>query len=175
MTTKKSLEKKLFSAVEGLAIAMQTEIEGFEFYKVAAAKSKDPGAKKMFESLAKDEADHHKMLNAHYQHFISDGTFMPLKKTAKSKLQFKSPVFSKEFLASKKKKNFEMSALAIGVMLELNAVEFFKEQLEKAIDPRAGQLYKFLVEWEGEHLRALIAQRNFLMRSIFEEARFEPF
>jgi rubrerythrin len=150
-------------------------VEGHEFYKVAAKNSKDTGAKKMFESLAKDEREHYEMLAKHQEHLVETGTHKPLKKPAKAKLQFKSPVFTKAFLSSKRKKNFEMSALSIGVMLEMNAIEFFREQQVKSSDTKAKQFYQFLIDWEGEHLRALIAQRNFLMRGIFEDARFEPF
>ena len=51
MPAKKKTAKDTLTAADGLAIAIQTELEGFEFYKLAAQKSKDDGAKKMFESL----------------------------------------------------------------------------------------------------------------------------
>jgi len=172
---KKKSSKKPLSAVDGLAVAIQTEIEGFEFYKIAAKKSKDEGAKRMFESLAADEVRHRDMLNDQYQLIIQGKDFKPFRKPPKSRFKVKSPVFSKEFLESKKKKNFEMSALSIGIMLEQNAIDFYREQKEKNEDPKIKKFFADLAEWEGGHLRALIAQKRFLQRAIFDEARFEPF
>jgi rubrerythrin len=172
---KKKTTKKSLSAAEGLSVAIQTEIEGVEFYKVAAQKTKDDGAKKMFESLADDEVRHRDMLNDQYQLMIQGKEFKPMKKSPKSKLKFRSPVFSKVFLESRKKKNFEMSALSIGILLEQNAIDFYREQKNKAREPKVKKFFAELAEWEGQHLRALIAQKRFLQRAIFDEARFEPF
>jgi len=162
------------SAFKVLAVAMQTEIEGYEFYKLAAAKCKDNGAKEMFESLAKDEVEHHKILRERYYSIIDDDKAKFPKIKGKSRLNIKSPVFSKQFLESKKQKHFEMSALTVGILLEQNAIEFFNGEYEKSNDPNNQKLFKELAVWEGEHLRALIAQKGFLHRAIFAEARFEP-
>jgi len=171
-TTKKKNE---FSAANGLTIAIQTEIEGYEFYKLAASKSKDDGAKKMFESLARDEIEHHRILKEQYNNIMKSGQFKPLRTQGRSKLKVKSPVFSKRFLNSKKNKHFEMSALSVGILLEQNAIEFFKKQHKQTKDPKAKKLFKELADWEGEHLRALLAQKQFLQREIFAAAHFEPF
>ena len=179
-TTKKVAKKttarnyNAFTAAKGLAIAMQTELEGYEFYKLAAVKCKDDGAKKMFDSLAKDEVEHHKLLRDRYYAIVEGRDFKAPKLTGKSKLRVKSPVFSKAFLESKKQKHFEMSALTVGILLEQNAIEFFKAQAEKAADSETKKMFKELAAWEGEHLRALIAQKQFLHRAIFADAHFEP-
>lgn len=176
-TAKKSTTKKKneLSTTKGLAIAIQTEIEGYEFYKLAAQKSKDDGARKMFESLAKDEIEHRRLLEEQYKSIIKGKGFKVLGKPSKSRFKLKSPVFSKRFLNSKKNKHFEMSALSVGILLEQNAIDFFREQHKQVKDPKAKKLFKGLADWEGEHLRALLAQKQFLQREIFAAARFEPF
>lgn len=162
------------TTVRGLAIAMQTELEGYEFYKLAAAKCNDNGAKQMFKSLAKDETEHHKILRDRYYEIVQGKGFKAPKISVKSRLKVKSPVFSKRFLESKKQKHFEMSALTVGILLEQNAIEFFNIQQQKSKNSAAKRLFKELSAWEGEHLRALIAQKQFLQRAIFADARFEP-
>lgn len=176
-TAKKSTTKREneLSATKGLAIAIQTEIEGYEFYNLAARKCKDEGARKMFESLAKDEVEHHRILKDQYDSIIKSGQFKPMRKPGKSRLKVKSPVFSKRFLNSKKNKHFEMSALSVGILLEQNAIDFFRKQHKMVKDTKAKKLFKGLADWEGEHLRALLAQKQFLQREIFAAARFEPF
>ncbi len=160
---------------KGLAIAIQTEVEGYEFYRLASVKTKDAGAKKMFESLANDEINHHNMLRENFAYLANEMKFKPFRKPSRSRLSFKSPVFSKSFLLSRRQKNFEMSALSIGILLEQNSIEFYKAQLEIAPDNAAKSFFRDLITWEGEHLRALIAQKQFLQREIFAQARFEPF
>lgn len=176
-TAKKSKMKREneLSAANGLAIAMQTEIEGYEFYKLAAQKSKDDGARGMFRSLAKDEVEHHRLLKAQYESIAKGGEFKAPRRPGRSRLKVKSPVFSKAFLSSRKSKHFEMSALSVGILLEQNAIEFFKKQHQQVKDPGAKKLFKELADWEGEHLRALLAQKRFLQREIFAAAHFEPF
>ena len=68
-----------------------------------------------------------------------------------------------------------MSALSIGILLEQNAIDFYREQIELSGDNKVKKFFADLAEWEGNHLRALIAQKRFLQRAIFDEARFEPF
>ena len=172
---KANKKKKEISVARGLAIAMQTELEGYEFYRMAASKCQDSGAKRMFESLAKDEVEHHRMLKEQHDNVINGGDFVPPRKPGRSRLRVKSPVFSKAFLESKKKKHFEMSALSVGVLLEQNSIEFYNKQAKQVRMPKAKKFFKELAEWEGQHLRALMAQKQFLQREIFAAAHFEPF
>lgn len=169
-----AVNKSALTAAKGLAIAMQTELEGYEFYKLAAAKCKDNGAKRMFDSLAKDEVEHHRILRERYYAIVQGRDFKTPKISGNSRLNVKSPVFSKAFLASKKQKHFEMSALTVGILLEQNAIEFFRTHAAGTTDNSIRKLFGELAAWEGEHLRALIAQKQFLHRAIFAEARFEP-
>ena len=160
---------------QGIMQAMQAEIEGHEFYKMMSVKSKDKGAKEMFASLAKDEADHHKWLADMYGKLLENPHAKVPKLPSKTKYNFKSPIFTKDFLASRKKKNLEMSALSIGILLETNAIDHYKKQAAKAELLWVKKFFDDLAKWEGDHLRALIAQKQFLMREIFDAARFEPF
>jgi rubrerythrin len=166
---------KLSPLANGIVQAMQAEIEGYEFYRLISIKSKDKGAKEMFASLAKDEAEHHVWLADLYGKLVEDPAAKTPKMPAKTKYSFKSPIFSKDFLASRKAKNLEMSALSIGILLETNAIDHYRKQAGLAKDPSVKKFFEDLARWEGDHLRALIAQKQFLMRDIFDAARFEPF
>jgi len=168
-------EKKKMTMSDGVAAAMQAEIEGHEFYKLMATKSQDEGAREMFASLARDEAEHHKALGELYGALAKDPHSKPPKMSGKPKYTFKSPIFSKDFLASRKKKNLEMSALSIGILLEQNAIVHYRAQSEAAEEAGTKKFFLDLVKWEGEHLRTLMAQKQFLQREVFAQARFEPF
>jgi rubrerythrin len=52
-------------------IAMERETKAKEFYLLCAGIVADPGVKKMFEFLAKEEAKHHDLLEKEYDRFIA--------------------------------------------------------------------------------------------------------
>jgi len=86
------------------------------------------------------------------------------------------PIFSETFRAKLlKEQSFEMSALSIGIMLEQNSIDFYRNSAEQIEDLDAKALFNFLAEWEGEHLKALVNQQRVLQEDFWTEARFYPF
>ncbi len=59
------------SEEEAVKIAMEREKKAREFYLKCAAIVSDPGVKKMFEFLAKEEARHYELLEREYDRFIA--------------------------------------------------------------------------------------------------------
>lgn len=55
---------------EALRLAMQREKKAQEFYLRCASIVADPGVKKMFEFLAKEELRHHDLLEGEYNRFV---------------------------------------------------------------------------------------------------------
>jgi rubrerythrin len=56
---------------EAVRIAMDREQKAREFYLASAAVVADPGVKKMFEFLAREEARHFELLEREYDRFIA--------------------------------------------------------------------------------------------------------
>ena len=56
---------------EAVKIAMERETNARDFYLNSARIVADPGVKKMFEFLAKEEAKHHALLEREYDRFIA--------------------------------------------------------------------------------------------------------
>lgn len=52
---------------EILEMAIDSEVEAYEFYTAAAAKDLDPSLKKIFTELAEEEADHKRILEAFFK------------------------------------------------------------------------------------------------------------
>jgi len=164
--------------LEILKKAIQVERDGYLFYKTAAEKTVDAKGKEMFESLASDEVKHMNALREQYKNFKEEGKFEfeeeDLEKEFKIDFNSKSPIFSEQIKAKIKERHFEMTALSIGIMLETNSIDFYKKSAEQTEDPQAKALYLYLADWEGQHLRALIAQQNYLKEEYWTEARFYP-
>ena len=86
-----------------------------------------------------------------------------------------SPIFSESLRARIKDAHFEMSALAVAVQLELNAVQHYREQAARAALPEVRAFYEQLVQWESGHYHALVAQQQSLQQDYWHQNGFERF
>ena len=69
-----------------------------------------------------------------------------------------------------------MTALSIGIQLELSAVQFYRAEAEAASDdPVVSALFNDLAEWEKEHLSALQMQADLLREDYWNTAGFSAF
>lgn len=123
--------------LEILKRGIKTEIDGFQLYKIVSEKTKDPKAKDVFGLLAEDELKHEKMLREQYKKVKETGKFKFKKGDERPKLDTISPypIFSEKFKEKLlREQSFEMSALSIGIMLEQNSINFYRDSSEKIGD-----------------------------------------
>jgi len=66
------------TALTALEKAMEVERQGEAFYKEIAAHMQDPSGKAVFETLAKDEVEHVRILQAEYENIQKQGEWMKL-------------------------------------------------------------------------------------------------
>lgn len=158
-----------------LSSAMQVEIDGYHFYKLASEKTTDNKGKEVFSSLAEDEKKHYQILKGQYEKVRKTGGIeFKDKKVEFFKSESPSPIFSEDFKKRIKDMHFEMSALSIGALLEKNSIEFYRKSAEESGDAEVKNLFSYLVQWEQEHLKALITQQQYLKEAYWQDARFFP-
>jgi rubrerythrin len=170
--------EKTDQLLEVVKNAIRVENDGYQFYRVAEEKTKDPKGKEVFSSLAKDETNHMQILKSLYQSIKEKGEYkFDEVKDMKHILETtsESPIFSKEFKQRMEQAQFEMTALSIGILLEKNSIEFYKKAAQDSENKDVAMLFNYLAGWEGEHLRALVQQQKFLQEDYWTEARFYPF
>jgi rubrerythrin len=161
--------------LEILSNAMQVEIDGYQFYKLASEKTEDKKGKEVFSSLAEDEKKHYQILKGQYEKVRKTGGIEFINKKAEFfKSESPSPIFSEDFKKRIKDMHFEMSALSIGALLEKNSIEFYRKAGEQSEDKEVKDLFSYLVQWEQEHLKALITQQQYLKEAYWQDARFSP-
>jgi rubrerythrin len=158
--------------------AIRVEYDGYQFYRLAEEKTSDAKGKEVFASLARDETNHMQILKGLYQSVKEEGEFkfdevMEIKSILETTSE--SPIFSKEFKARLDKSQFEMAALSVGILLEKNSIDFYKNSAQEIDEKDVKMLFTYLADWEGEHLRALVNQQKFLQEDYWTEARFYPF
>lgn len=161
---------------DSLRKAAMAELEGHNFYMMAANTTTDQKGKEVFTLLAREEMDHFKFLKTHYESVQESGK---LSKTAKlgarSGFDDAWPIFSAELKRRAGEAHYEMTALAVGIQLEQDAMKFYSEQSQKVADPVAQNFFQELAEWEKGHYNALLKQQESLKHDYWEGAGFEPF
>ena len=73
-----------------------------------------------------------------------------------------------------KESHFEISALTIGMKLELDAMHYYRACAERAQSKDVRQLYEALADWEQDHYRAFQRQLEMLKQDYFEANNFIP-
>ena len=68
-----------------------------------------------------------------------------------------------------------MSALSIGIQLELDAMNFYKAQADAAEDDVVRGFFHELAEWETGHYQALLTQQGELKEDYWAAGGFAPF
>jgi len=158
-----------------LTKAMEIERDGFQFYRLAAERAEDAGARETFEHLAAEERRHHEALQHQVRAVLERGTWdagaVPREDRS---LDPSGDVFSDGFRRRIQGRHLEMSALSIGILLERNAIDFYTRQADEAESEDVRRFFRELADWETEHYRMLLRQDEALRDDYWAENRFAP-
>jgi len=169
------MNKHTETVLNGLKIAMEAELTGHQFYKAASKNTKDPKGKETFSRMAEEEMGHFNYLRHQYESIRKTGAYDFTKKRFKShRKSGSSPIFSKEIRNRIKNSHFEVSALTIGMKLEMEAAGFYRKCAAKATTPAARKFYNELAEWEQGHYQAFKNQLDLLKEEYFAANNFVP-
>lgn len=161
---------------DGLRKAMQAERDGQHFYLMAAETTKDPKGREVFARLADEERRHFDYLEAQYRSVVETGGLdTDLSLGDEIDLSGDSPFFSDAIRARIKDAHFEMTALSVGIQLELGAQRYYTEQAEASEDPAVKTFYSELAAWESRHYHALLTQQETLKKDYWADSGFSPF
>jgi rubrerythrin len=161
---------------DGLEKAIQAEIEGHHFYKMAASSTTDEQGKEVFEALALEELDHARYLRAQYASLRETGKVDESVTLGERRdLAGGSPIFSDSLRKRAKEAHYEVTSLSVGSQLELSAVQFYKGEAQNAGDEKVSAFYLELADWEKGHYDALTRQLEELRDDYWDQGDFAPF
>jgi rubrerythrin len=145
---------------EALQTAIKGEIEGRELYKTAAEKTGDKKAQEIFTLLSDEELGHlNTLVQIAKDYDAGKELSVPSLPQPATFNDAESPIFTREF--KDKVADFDMSALSIGIKLELESEKFYRETAEQADEPAVKDLFKRLADWEHDHYNYLKKQVGF--------------
>jgi rubrerythrin len=162
----------------GLKQALRNEIDGAEFYRMAAGSARRDAVRQMFQFLMEEEERHRAAIEDQMRR-LAEGKGMKLERSASAKkalAKFKSPLLTDDLVKEGLRVEGEVAALSIGMTLEKRAIaQFIALRKTAAGDARAEKVFSDLVAWEQDHLDVLTRQYDQMREMFWEEARFWPF
>ncbi|MCF8039725.1 MAG: ferritin family protein [Desulfohalobiaceae bacterium] len=146
---------------QALQTAMKGEVEGRELYRAAAEKTGDSKAREVFGMLADEEQSHLDSLTQIAKDYEEgkDLTIPQLPAPASFE-DAESPIFTREF--KEKVADFDMTALSIGMKLELESEKAYRQMAAEADQNQLKELFTRLADWEQGHFDYLQKQMGFL-------------
>ncbi|MEW6368097.1 MAG: ferritin family protein [Acidobacteriota bacterium] len=159
-----------------LGKAYQIEIDGYTFYSMTAEKAEKPAVRELFDKLAHDEVEHKAYLRDIMRNYDEKGSaaFLVQKKTPEL-LAFTQKIFTDRFREQAQGAAFETAALSIGMTLESNAIAYFTRASTETSEKEVKDFYRFLADWEKQHLDALDALFNTVRMDFWSQSGFAPF
>ncbi len=162
--------------LEGLRLAMLNERADADFYAMAARATSDPRGREVFLILAAEEALHLRFLKEQYALVAAGRNPEPLISADHgAELGTESPIYSEMLRDRLGEAHFEMSALAVALKLEHEAITLYRSLAAGASSPEAKHFFSKLVDWEQGHASALSRQQAQLLESYWQAAGFAPF
>ncbi|SET11390.1 Rubrerythrin [Natronincola peptidivorans] len=152
--------------------AILNEVEGFQFYQMAAKQAHSKESKEAFLELAEEELKH-----ADYLRLLFDS----IKTGGKDdmRLAFISNPPSPNLYQWKKEEaqyaNLAMSVFGIGMQLEQASIDFYEKAKENTEIEVAKELYEVLLKWERVHLEEFTKQYNIYKEDWWSQQGFSPF
>jgi rubrerythrin len=157
-------------ALQAIETAIQIEKDGLAFYTEAAKQIGNPNGKKMFQSLARDEAVHLTLFQVVRESLLKKGNWLsPEEVAAISPGEFaRPPIFpTGDEIKSAEIPERELAALQRGIEAEEAAIAFYSEQREKTDDSDGQAMYDYLIQQENGHRTILQGEYDYLNRTGF--------
>ncbi len=152
--------------------AIVNEIEGYEFYRMAANQAGTGESKDSFLELAKEELKHVEYLKALFNK-IKSGQEDDLRLALEASPP--SPDIYNWKKVSKENTSLAMSVFSIGIQMEKASIEFYQDAKNKTSLEEARKLFDLLIKWEKVHLEQFTEQYNIHKENWWAEQSFAPF
>jgi len=156
--------------LKAIETAIQIEKDGLAFYTEAAKQTDDPNGKKMFQTLARDEAAHLKLFEEAHESLLKEGHWLSPEQVAaiSPKRLERPPIFpTGDEIKAVEIPERELAALQRGIQAEKDSIAFYSQEMGKAHDPDGKAMYAYLVEQEEGHYTILQGEYDYLNRTGF--------
>ncbi|EEG78763.1 ferritin-like domain-containing protein [Dethiobacter alkaliphilus] len=154
-----------------LRTAILNEVEGYQFYSLAAMRAEDESVKDAFNHLAKEEQQHESWLRKMYRQ-LSDNQTPTLE--GLDVTEAPSPRIFRPGNVGTESGSLEISVYKIGILMEKESMVFYRNAAKEAQTPELKELLQRLAEWEDSHLESLQNIYDTLKEEWWGQQGFSP-
>jgi rubrerythrin len=162
-------------ATEILKNAILLEKRGHAFYSKVAQQARGEAVKKFFQLMAEEEVNHVRILSEQFMSYRSGKKFKSRDYTEKGEFNTLSEILTNDLKHQIAAADFEAAAVAAAMSMEKNAVQVYSSRAVETRDPDEKALYRWLAEWETQHLNFLARIDKELTEEIWHDNHFWPF
>ena len=161
--------------VEILKNAILLEKRGKAFYQKVAEQTSGKAVKAFFEMMADEEVKHVKILADQYKAYQENQQFKPGNYSEEHGREMASKVITTQLKEEISAADYEAAAISAAMSMEKNAIRLYQNRADETNDPNEKALYKWLAEWEEQHLHFLSKIDTELKEQIWNDNSFWPF
>ena len=154
--------------LQALQIALKMETDGYNFFKDAATRTKNPLTKEAFDYFAKWELEHVEFIKKMYKKLNDSGEWLSVdqmnQKVGDAAVAIKTIFKEKHEQIDQHVKisTSDLEAYVLARDIEDKATVFYKEKAETAQDASAKKFFTFMIDVEREHYNILNNSYRFL-------------
>lgn len=138
-----------------LAAAVEVERFGFDLYTAMNECVKDPNGSALLRGLARDEAEHRRILEREILRLSPQAELRSLKPAEEYLGIVPDQVFPGDLGERCSTLQGEIEAVEIGIKVEKRSIWMYTDATGKVKDEKLKDLLEYLARWEGTHKKAL--------------------
>lgn len=155
--------------------AILLEKRGQAFYGKIAEQACSNAVKEFFEMMADEEVKHVKILSEQFKAYQQNHEFTPGEYDKNFSDNIAARVLTQELMKDLSAADYEAAAISAAMSMEENAIKLYSNRSTVADDPNEKALYRWLSDWEKQHLQFLSEIDKELTEQIWYDNSFWPF
>jgi rubrerythrin len=163
------------NTIEILKSAILLEKRGQAFYSKIAQQTTGNAVKAFFELMANEEVKHVELLTEQFKAYRQNKKFLPGDYQADHSDSISSKVLTTELKKEISAADYEAAAISAAMAMEKNAIQLYSDRSSDTVDPNEKALYKWLADWEVQHLNFLAEIDKELTEQVWHDNNFWPF
>jgi rubrerythrin len=153
--------------------AILLENRGKALYDSVVKASQSEGVKELFNMLSREEDKHIGVLTKQFSR-IAKGESFDIGELEKEHASTHEAIITDEIAEGISAAGYEAAVIAAALEFEKNAVKFYSEHAASAESEQEKKLYRWLTEWEKNHMLMMARLDNELKEKIWYDNQFWP-
>ena len=160
---------------EILKNAILLEKRGQSFYGKVAEQASGKAVKQFFEMMADEEVKHVRILSDQFKSYQKTSKFAEGDFNSDPSGNIAPNVLTEELKKELSAADYEAAAISAAMSMEEKAIQLYSDRSAEADDPNEKALYRWLADWEKQHLYFLSEINKEITEQIWHDNSFWPF